>query len=225
MGFRTNALIELTDRFARINHTGRLGESFSKIAGAVRSLEQLNLARDLTMPEAHHAAKVGRAAQQLQQRLPAIRETAYTEWTREQGRIAGLIVERCNLKPNRFETEIRAVLLAMPTLADRLAWLQETAKDDSNGPILAAVAEAPPALTGVTREALKAIEDGFIARLCPDLVAEREGMDTALATIDAAHRTAEKMAREYQNPAELARIAQAEEEAKNAQARMAEALA
>lgn len=225
MGHRKLAMDELSGRFSRIKHTGRLGESFTKIASAVRALEALNVNRDVTMPQEHHTAKVGRAAQSLAQKLPSLKDAALTEWSREQGRIAEQVVERCNFKPSRFESEIRAVLLSMPTLADRIAWLQDAAKDDNNGPILAAVSEAPPALTGINRESMKAVEDDFVARLCPELVEQREDLNSALDLISASHRTAEGMSREYQNPHELERIAQAEAAAKEAQQRMSEALA
>lgn len=225
MGHRSNAMNELSGRFSRIEHRGRLGESFHKIVSGIRALEDLNVSRDVTQTAEAHIAKVGRAAQSLAQKLPQLKDAALTEWSREQGKIAERIVERCNFKPSRFESEIRAVLLSMPTLADRIAWLQEAAQDDNNGPILAAIAEAPPALSGVSREALKAIEDDFVQRLCPDLVEQREDLNTALDLISASHRTADGMSREYQNPQELERIAKAEAAAREAQNRMSEALA
>jgi hypothetical protein len=225
MAYRKQAMDELTGRFARIQHTGRLGESFTRISGAVRALEDLHSNRDLTQTAESHTAKVGRAAQTLEAKLPGLKESALTAWSNHQASISEQIVTRCNFKPSRFEAEIRQVLLSMPSLADRIAWLQEAAQDDNNGPIIAAVSEAPPALTGVNKEALKAIEDDFVARLCPDLVEQREDLNTALDLISASHRTAETMAREYQDVQALERIAQAEAASRQAQERMNEALA
>ena len=224
MAHRTNAMIELGDRFSRIQHTGRLGETFTKISGAVRALEDLHSNRDLTQTPEHHTAKVGRAAQTLEAKLPGLKEQALAAWTQHQAKISEQIVDRCNFKPNRFEAEIRQVLLSMPTLADRIAWLQQCAQDDANGPILAAVAEAPPALSGVSKEALKAIEETFIERLCPDLMEQREDLDSALDLISASHRTAQTMASEFQDPRELDRISRAQEAAGHAQERMNQAL-
>lgn len=81
------------------------------------------------------------------------------------------------------------------------------------------------ALTGINKESIKAIEDEFVARLCPDLVGQREDLDSAMDLITASHRTAQVMATEYQNPKELERIARAEEAAGRAQERMNQALA
>ncbi|MEY4684202.1 MAG: hypothetical protein RLZ25_661 [Pseudomonadota bacterium] len=224
MGHRTNAMAELSGRFNRIENTGRIAEPFSKLTTAIRALEELHSARDLTMPAEHHIAKVGRAAQSLASKLDSIKSQALSHYSHESGKLSGMIVDRLNLKPNRFEAELRAALLAMPSLADRISWLQEAAKDPANGPLLAAVIEAPPALTGISTEAMRVVEKDFIQTHAPDLVQIQQDLDDALSITSSAHRTASVMTAEFQNPAELKRISEAEQAAAQAQQRMNEAL-
>jgi hypothetical protein len=217
-------MTELSERFSRIPNTGRLAEPFTKITSAIRALEDLNANRDLTMPPEHHTAKIGRAAQTLEAKLDSLKSAALSTYSAESGRISGLITDRLSLKPNRFEAELRAALLAMPSLSDRISWLQDAAKDPANGPLLAAVIEAPPALTGISTEAMRAVEKAFIETHAPDLVQMQQDLDDALSITSSAHRTASVMTAEFQNPAELKRISEAEQAAAQAQQRMNEAL-
>lgn len=216
---------ELSERFSKIEHRGTLGESFSRLKSGIDGLSQMAATRNpFDTPEGHRV-KVGKQAQKLQQQLGKILETARGEHLRQSGSLSGQAVERLNLRPNRFESEIRAVLLRMPTHADRLQWLQETAKDPSNGPIIGALLEAPAALHGIAPDALRSIEREFIQNNAPDLVQKQNDLDQALEIVTALHRTAERISASHQDHAELQRIEQDAARAEAAAAEVQKALA
>lgn len=221
----TRAAAELADRLQRIQHRGRLPESFGKMKSGIDSMAAMAATRSPFETPESHRVKVAQNAQRFESQLEKIHTQALSEFTTESGRISAQIVERLGLKPSKFGAELRGVLLQMPTNAARIEWLSEAMKDATNAPLLQDLLESPSALHGVPVDALRSIEKDFIERNAPDLVAQQRDLEDALSIISSIHRTAARMAASHQDHAELARIEADRLRAEEANNQMQKALA
>lgn len=224
MSPRRNAMTELNTRFAKLKHTGQIGEHFHRVRQAVESLDALHASSDPTQTREAHVARVGRAAQQLQTKLDSFRDSLGRAYSQASGQLSAEAVDRLGLKEGRYSEELRRTVLAMP-LSERISYVSALAKDAEAGPLLAALSAAPNILHQVPRDVLKAAEDQYIATFAPDVVEAQAELDEAMNIAGAALRTASTMAAEFQDRRELDRISEAQQQAARAADQMAQALA
>lgn len=221
----TRAAAELSERLQRLPHRGRLSEHFGKLKGGIDSLAAMAATKSPYDTPEGHRVKVAQNAQRFEAQLEKIRSSALQEFTNESGRISAQIVEKLGLKPSKFGAELRGVLLAMPSNAARIEWLQEAMRDPGNATLLQDLLESPAALHGIPADALRAIETDFIQTHAPELCEQQQSIDDALQIVSSIHRTAARMAASHQDHAELARIEADRLKAEEASLQMQQVLA
>jgi hypothetical protein len=100
-----------------------------------------------------------------------------------------------------------------------------TALKEGNSEIIAAVGLAPGILSGISEDEKGRYVQAIREQKCPELLQELEDINESLRTADAAKQLCDRMFDENYSPAEQAKIDQAEQIAREAEAELQQAIA
>jgi hypothetical protein len=184
--------------WAQVNH----------LAETATALHNLHVTRNPTENDAAHLKRVATAAAKLKHVADDALDRSNR--TRESGlaAIKARIAAKVRLVPDAYAAEIRAAYRAMSSAA-QTTMLRELI-EQNRGPEVAAIVKAPALLTGMSEQHRAQYEAAFIATNAPEEVTAQEALAFAHETALVSARTASEVAREYSDPAALAKITAAE---------------
>lgn len=212
---KVTALVELAKRLSAKLPSGEGHAATRQVLGATlqlteaaRALHNLRTTRNPTETEGAHQKRVSLAAERLGRETTSTINRITSFLRAGHADLSARIAEKTKLTPDSYAAEIRAVYRSM-TQAERAKLLSDLV-DGGRGPELAALANAPPSLTGMSPEHRQQYLAAFIAHNAPAESAEAALLDEVYSDALVSTQTAGALADAYADPSKLAEITRAE---------------
>lgn len=214
-----SALATLRERIAGVMPDNvaaqRMGVEVSRLFKQLEALDRMNANRSELDTEAAHTKKVADAARKLDKEITACLNRALVAMSDGVDDAQRRINEKVNLTPHRQQDAICAAFRGMSGKA-QAKQLQELI-EENRGDELGAILNAPPILTGLTREQAAQYKRAVFAKHAAAELDEQSMLQgELLETVSTAVRAAGDFTKELFNPERLAAI-----EASDAAARAA----
>lgn len=195
-------------------YSRRLHGHVVSISSQVAALEKLAVSKSPMETEERHAVRLAEASKKLAASRQNAEKSVYRVVAEAYDDLNAQIAKKANIIPDQHASEVRAALRSMKE-KDRQAALQQ-ALEEGNGPIIAAITDAPQILTGINPEMAGRFREIVEERKAPELVAERsqilDHFDSTLAVL----RTVDRSVSEGFDPEKLRKIEEAERNFQNA---------
>ncbi|AKM09711.1 hypothetical protein AB433_06525 [Croceicoccus naphthovorans] len=202
------ALAHIADRMLRDmgDHSiaQRMQGEVSRLRDSAATLDDLRKTRSPYDTPSAHVMKIGKASKKFDSEITAMIQRAtdlYRAGTRD---IEARIAAKVNLKQNEYAQEVRARFFGMDGKA-RAAFIKDMV-DNNDGPLLAAIVEASPTLSGITAEQSAAYKKMILSRHAGAEIDEQARLDEVLDAVSTASRSAGNFAKGLTDPRQLARI-------------------
>ena len=187
-----------------------------RLREATDALVNVHERRDPTLTDAGHIKLVATHAASLNKECDAAVSRVNTNLREGIAENDAKIAKKVKLNADpRYEQEIRAAFLRLPTMGERTKQLAEWV-EQNDGSALAAIVHAPTFLAGVPSDIQKRFARAIVEKHAPDEVEEEKalmtGMDTALSAV----AVAREVAKVYSNPEKMAEILRAQKAAADA---------
>ena len=186
----------------------------------IESLEKIASSRFPAETNDGHYLRVNGSAKRLRQEINRVSDDLTTMFGAELESVDIHLNDR--FKPSAQAGEIRAVLREMP-MKDRPAFIMQAIKKGDTE-VVAALRGSHPMLSGLDGDFHGRAVESAEELIAPDLVARREEIIGLFSDAQIALSTAEKALGEWSDPEKLADIEIKENQAKEAQAGLDEAL-
>lgn len=174
------------------------------IAKAATDLDAAHANHSPLMTPAAHAVKVAKQAREFDKQAAASLNRILPAYGRAQQDVERRILEKINLRPNEFASEIRTAFRHLNS--KKKSELITQLVKEGRGPELAAIVEAPSVLTGIGDEEKARYKAMMVETHAADLLNELELIRSAFNEADTAITTAGQMVRALTDPNKLAEI-------------------
>lgn len=192
----------------------RIQGEVNRLRSAAEALDNVRRKRNPLDTQDAHALRVGKLARKFDQEVTAMINRIADHYRVAMADIDRRIAEKVDLRPNGFADEIREVFRSLDrnTKVELLGQLVK----ENRGPELAAIVRAPSILSGLTDAERANFENSIIGMHAREEVTERAAIEDVMGAAHTASVTAGNIARRFSDPRELARIEEAQAQAKDA---------
>lgn len=212
----------LTDSNKDHNTVRNMRGELTRVRMGAEALDRLNATRSpLDTPQAH-ALKVAKKAKTYHSEVTAALNRAMQTWAQGYGDAQNRMIDKINLRPDAFASEIRAAFRTLNT-KEKMNLVRQLV-DENRGPELAAIVKAPSVLTGLSDADRDAFEKAIFAKHAAAEMAELEMLEEAMHTFNAAANASAMLVKELTDPAQIAAIERSASEAEAAEASFNQAL-
>lgn len=203
-------------------HARKLTGAIARAAYVVDGIDKMHEAPSPTELVGAHQKKVMQAAVKGVDAITKIREWAHETLRDGLREIDARRDQKADLRnPHPLAAEIRVKVSSMSS--GKVAALMGDLIGKNDGPMLAAILNAPEILTGIPAEMAQQFTQAFYAKNAPEELAEQQALMEMFETVLIATDIATKAAQSYSDPAKLAAIEKGEQSAADAAAEFARA--